>query len=190
MRWLTLYARSRQVPASLAAMLIGTVAVWALAGSGDARSAPLLPVLALAAGATVASVGLGGQDVALDRTAAVRWRVRRTAHVLLIGLVVCAMPLVPGVLGEDLAPAGFLVRDAAGLTGLAAAGAAVFGARYAWTPPVAWLSVSMVAPSPEGVPEEVAGWLLLPPGTPAATWTALTLAALGTALYALAGPRR
>jgi hypothetical protein len=190
LRWLTLYARSRQVPASLAAVLIGTVAVWALAGNGDGRSAPLLPVLALAAGATAASVGLGGQDVALDRTAAIRWRLRRTAHVLLIGTVVCAVPLVLQVLGEDLATAGFLVRDAAGLTGLVAVGAALFGARYAWTPPIAWLSVSVVAPSPEGLPEEVAGWLLLPPGTPVATWTALVLAALGTTVYALAGPRR
>ncbi|MCL6736149.1 hypothetical protein [Streptomyces neyagawaensis] len=190
MRWLTLYARSRQVPASLAAVLVGAVAVWALAGNGDGRSAPLLPVFALAAGVTAASVGLGGQDVALDRTAAIRWRVRRTAHVLLIGTVVCAVPLVLGALGEDLATAGFLARDAAGLTGLVAAGAAGFGARYAWTPPIAWLSVSMVTPSPEGLPEEVAGWLLLPPGTPAATWTALALAALGTTVYALAGPKR
>lgn len=34
MRWLTLYARSRQIPASLAAVLISAVAVAALAPDG------------------------------------------------------------------------------------------------------------------------------------------------------------
>ncbi|MEU2056357.1 hypothetical protein [Streptomyces bungoensis] len=34
----------------------------------------------------------------------------------------------------------------------------------------------------------VATRMLLPTGTPAATWTALCLAVVGTTLYALAGP--
>lgn len=73
MRWLTLYARSRQVPASLAALLIGAVAVWPLARDGSGGPGdPRLPVLVLATGAMAASVGLGGQDLALDRTAADR----------------------------------------------------------------------------------------------------------------------
>jgi hypothetical protein len=189
-RWLTLYARSRQVPASLASVLLSAVAVWALAGDGDGRGAALLSALALAAGATAASVGLGGQDAALDRTAAIRWPPRRAAHVLLIGAAVCAVPLVQHALGEGLAAPAFVVRDGAGLTGLVALGAALFGARYAWTPAFAWLGFSVVAPHPQSVPAEVAGWPLLSPGTPAATWTAVALAALGTAVYAVAGPRR
>ncbi|WP_226967263.1 ATP-binding cassette domain-containing protein [Streptomyces phaeolivaceus] len=64
------------------------------------------------------------------------------------------------------------------------------GARYAWTPPVAWLSSVVFAPTPTSVPTQVATWMLLPPGTAAATWTAVTLAITGTAAYALAGPRR
>lgn len=69
-----LYARSRQVPASLAAVVISAVAVWTLArdgggGPGDPRSA----VLVLATGAMAVSIGLSGQDIALDRTAAIRW---------------------------------------------------------------------------------------------------------------------
>ncbi|MFE7835478.1 hypothetical protein ACFU53_05230 [Streptomyces sp. NPDC057474] len=191
MRWLTLYARSRQVPASLAAVVISAVAVWALARDGGGGPGdPKLPVFVLVAGMTAASIGLGGQDLALDRTAAIRWRPRRAAHVLLIGTVVGAVLLaVQAMGGQDLAPAAFVVRDSAGLMGLAALGAVVCGARYAWTLPIAWLSFSVFAPSPTSVPMQAATWMLLPPGTTTATWTALALAVTGTAAYAFAGPR-
>ncbi|AXK36381.1 hypothetical protein DVA86_31160 [Streptomyces armeniacus] len=191
MRWLTLYARARHVPASLAAVVLSAVAVWALAGDGGRGPGdPRLPVLALAAGAMAASTGLGGHDLALDRTAAIRWAPRRAAHVVLIGTAVCAALLAAQALGEDLATLAFVVRDGAGLAGLAAAGAAVCGARYAWTLPFGWLSFALFAPPPSGVPAQMATWMLVPPGTAAATWTAAVLAAAGTAAYALAGPRR
>ncbi|AXG81781.1 hypothetical protein [Streptomyces paludis] len=188
MRWLTLYARSRQVPASLAAVLISAVAVWALAGDGGAG--PQMTVLVLAMGAMAASAGLGGQDLALDRTAAIPWVPRRAAHVLLAGAVVAAVLLAVQALGEPLGTAAFIVRDSAGLMGLAALGAALAGAPYAWTLPFGWLSYTFFAPPPTGVPSQVAAWMLLPPGTPAGTWTALTLTVAGTAAYAVAGPRR
>ncbi|MGW0707552.1 hypothetical protein ACWD4G_16580 [Streptomyces sp. NPDC002643] len=191
MRWLTLYARSRQVPASLATVVISAVAVWALArnggeGSEGARSA----VLVLTAGVTALSIGLGGQDPELDRTAAIRWRYRRAAHVLLAGAVVGAVLCAVQTLGADLATTAFVVRDSAGLIGLVALGAAVCGARYAWTPPIVWLSFSLFAPAPTSVPTRVAAWMLVPPGTAAGTWTALTLAVGGTVAYAIGGPRR
>jgi hypothetical protein len=190
-RWLTLYARSRQVPASLAAVVISAVAVWTLArdegaGPGD----PRLPVLVLATGAMAASIGLGGQDLALDRTAAIRWAPRRAAHVLLAGAVVGAVLLTVQAMGEDMTTTAFVVRDSAGLMGLAALGAALSGGQYAWTLPFAWLSFSFFAPPPTSTPMRVATWMLLPPGTAAGTWTALILAAAGTAAYAFAGPRR
>ncbi|WP_180687390.1 hypothetical protein [Streptomyces gossypiisoli] len=191
MRWLTLYARSRQVPASLAAVAISAATVWALARDGnDGPGDPRLPALVLAAGATAASIGLGGQDLALDRTAAIRWVPRRAAHVLLIGTVVGAVLLAVQTMGEDLATTAFVVRDSAGLMGLVAVGATVFGAQYAWTLPISWLALSLFAPPPTSTPTEVATWMLLPPGTTAATWTALALAVTGTAAYAVAGPRR
>ncbi|NLU71393.1 hypothetical protein HCC61_01545 [Streptomyces sp. HNM0575] len=191
MRWALLYARSRQVPASLAAVVISAAAVWALARDGHAGpSDPRLPALALTMGATAGSIGLGGQDVALDRTAAIRWVPRRTVHVLLIGAVVAAALTAVQSLGEDLAALAFVVRDSAGLTGLAAAGAVLLGARHAWTLPVAWLAFTLVAPPSADVPMQVMTWMLLPPGTTAGTWTALALAAGGTTAYALAGPRR
>ncbi|BBC31433.1 hypothetical protein SGFS_027270 [Streptomyces graminofaciens] len=191
MRWLTLYARSRQVPASLAAVVISAVAVWALARDGGGGPVdPRLPVLALTAGVTAASIGLGGQDLALDRTAAIRWLPRRAAHALLIGAVVASVFLAVQTPGEALATTAFLVRDSAGLAGLVALGAAVCGTPYAWTPPIAWLSLALFAPPPTGLPAQVATWPLLPPGTPTGTWTALLLAAAGTTAYAVAGPRR
>ncbi|KFG01756.1 membrane protein [Streptomyces scabiei] len=191
MRWLTLYARSRQVPGSLAALLISTVSVWAFARDGGGPGDPKMAVFVLVAGVAAASIGLGGQDLALDRTAAISWRPRRAAHVLLIGVVVAATLLAVQTTGGDaLAVAAFVVRDSAGLTGLAALGAVVCGARYAWTLPLAWLSYTVVAVPPTSVPTQVASWMLLSPGTPTATWTALTLAVTGTTAYALVGPRR
>ncbi|MFB9504687.1 hypothetical protein ACFFS2_05510 [Streptomyces aurantiacus] len=191
MRWLMLYARSRQVPASLAAVVISAVAGWALARDGGAGPAdPRLPVLVLATGAMAASVGLGGQDLALDRTAAISWLPRRAAHVLLAGAVVAAVLLTVQTMGEPMADTAFVVRNSAGLMGLAALGAALAGAQYAWTLPFAWLAFALFAPPPTNVPMQMATWMLLPPDTTTATWTALTLTAAGTTAYALTGPRR
>lgn len=191
MRWLTLYARSRQVPASLAAVVVSAVAAWALSRNGGGGPGdPRLPVLVLAAGAMAASTGLSGQDLALDRTAAIRWMPRRAAHVLLAGAVVGTALLAVRATGEDMASTAFVVRDSAGLMGLAALGAALTGGQYAWTLPFAWLSFAFFAPPPTSGPTQVASWMLLPPGTAAGTWTALALTVAGTAAYAVAGPRR
>ncbi|MEV7508472.1 MULTISPECIES: hypothetical protein [unclassified Streptomyces] len=192
MRWLVLYARSRQVPAALAVAVAvaGAPAVWALAGDGGAAPGDPRPAaLVLTVVAAVASTGLGGQDHALDRTAAIRWWTRRTAHVLLAGTAACGMVLGLRVLGADLATTAFVVRDAAGLMGLAALGAAVCGAAHAWTLPVGWLALSSFSPPLTGVPLEAVTWMLQPPGTVAATCTALTLTATGTIAYAVTGPR-
>lgn len=190
MRWLALYARSRHVPASLVALLVGALAAGVLADGAGGPGDPRAPALVLAGGAMAVSVGLGGQDLALDRTAALRWLPRRAAHVLLAGTAVAGSLLAARALGADPAGTGFVVRDAAGLMGLAALGAAVTGGRYAWVAPFVWVAFVFFAPPPRSVPTQVASWPLLPDGTPAATWTAVTLAAVGTVAYAVAGPRR
>lgn len=155
-------------------------------GSGD----PRLPVIVLATGVTSASIGLSGQDLALDRTAAIRWAPRRTAHVLLCGAVVGAVLLTVRAMGSDRATTAFVVRDSVGLMGLVAPGAALSSGRYAWTLPFAWPSFSFFAPPPTTTPTRVASWMLLPPGTAAGTWTAAVLAVFVTVAYAVAGPRR
>lgn len=186
-----LYARSRRVPASLAAVAAGAVAVCALArivgtGPGD----PRLATLVLAAGVTALSVGLGGQDLGLDRTAAIRWRPRRAVHVLLCGVLAGAVLLAAQTAGGQPAALAFTVRNSAGLMGLVALGAAWCGSPYAWIPPFAWVAVSLVVPPAADGPARVLTWMLLPPGTAAGTWTALALAVTGTAVYATGGPRR
>ncbi|MEV7425815.1 hypothetical protein [Streptomyces sp. NPDC091212] len=197
MRWLTLYARSRQVPASLAAVLISAVVVWALAdGGGGEPGKSGSAALVVVTGAMVASIGFAGQDLALDRTAAIRWTARRAGHVLLAGAVVAAAPLGARTLGEDLATAEFIVRDSAGLMGLAALGAVVCGRQYAWTLPVGWFMIAYFAPpatsttGTTSTPMELATWMLLPPDATTGIWSAAVLAVAGTVTYAVAGPRR
>ncbi|MEW1697144.1 hypothetical protein [Streptomyces sp. NPDC091278] len=191
MRRLTLYARSRQAPASLAVSVGSALTVWALARiSGGSLEDPRLSTLVLFAGVAAFSVGLGGQDLALDRTAAIRWMPRRAAHLLLCGAFVGGVLLATQALGGQPVSPSFVARNSAGLLGLVALGAAWGGAAYAWLPPFAWLSVSFVAPPSTGTVSQVLGWMLREPGAQAATWTAVVLAVVGTTVYVVGGPRR
>ncbi|MFB6890298.1 hypothetical protein ACFCX4_13385 [Kitasatospora sp. NPDC056327] len=191
MRWLTLYARSRRLPAALAALAAGAAAVWWLARFGDGGTAgPRTSALVLAGGVMVLSPGLGGPDPALDRTAAIRWPLHRTAHVLLCALLAGSVLLALRAADGQPPDPGFVLRDAAGLAGLAALGAACLGPPYAWLPPFGCLAAALtVPPGPDPV-IRILTWPVLPPGTAPAGWTALALAVTGTAAYALAGPRR
>ncbi|WP_269856104.1 hypothetical protein [Streptomyces sp. RPT161] len=188
MRWLILYACSRQVPSSAAAVALVELAVWALDGPGSVDVG--IAVLVLTANVAAASVGLGGQDAALDRTAAIRWMPRRAAHVLLAGAVAGAALLAVQAAAAKLAPAVLVVRDSAGLVGLAALGAVLRGARFAWTLPIGWLAFSLLVPVPPGIAGEVGGWVIISPAPMVSTATGWALLATGTVLYATAGPRR
>ncbi|MEU8925749.1 hypothetical protein AB0D10_33275 [Kitasatospora sp. NPDC048545] len=188
MRWLSLYARSRQMPGAAAAIALVTAAAWALVEPGQANLGTA--VLVLGAHVAAASAGLGGPDVVLERTAAIRWMPRRVAHVLLIGAVAGLMLLSARTVGVDLAPAEVVVRDSAGLVGLAALGATLFGAAFAWTLPTGWLGVTLLVPTPDGTVGEVLKWMVHPPGTATSAAVAWALFATGTVVYAVAGPRR
>ncbi|MCX2928540.1 hypothetical protein [Streptomyces sp. NEAU-W12] len=190
MRWLILYARSRQVPTSAAAVALVALAAWAFNQDDAGPVNPGIAVLILTANVAAASVGLGGQDAALDRTAAIRWMPRRAAHVLLAGAVAGAALLAVQATGAKLAPAALVVRDSAGLVGLAALGAVLCGARFAWTLPVGWLAFTLLVPAPPGIAGEVSNWMIISPATTASAATAWGLVATGTVLYAAAGPRR
>ncbi|MER7754836.1 hypothetical protein [Kitasatospora sp. NPDC097643] len=190
MRWLTLYARSRQVPASATAVALVALAAWAFNQDGPGPVSLGTAVLVLTANVVAASVGLGGRDAALERTAAIRWVPRRAAHVLLIGAFAGAALLTVQAVGARLAPGEVVVRDSAGLVGLAALGAALWGAQSAWTLPTGWLAFTLLAPVPGGTVGEVLDWMTFPPGTAASTGTAWALLVTGTAVYAVAGPRR
>ncbi|MFD7591539.1 hypothetical protein ACFV6D_00705 [Kitasatospora sp. NPDC059812] len=196
MRWLMLYARSRQVSTSAAAVALTALVVWAFNRGGgtdgmDADAINPIVYFVLAASVAAGSVGLGGQDAALDRTAAIRWAPRRAAHALLIGVVTGAALLAVQAVGPRFAPTEVVVRDTAGLAGLAALGAVLCGAHLAWTLPTAWLAFAVLSPPlPPNTVGKAFGWMSYPPGTEASTWTAVALLVTGAGVYALAGPRR
>ncbi|MFF2951555.1 hypothetical protein ACFVVU_09495 [Kitasatospora sp. NPDC057965] len=188
MRWLSLYARSRQVPGTAAAVALVTLVVWALVEPGPAD--PQTAALVLAAHVAAASVGLGGPDVTLERTAAIRWMRRRAAHVLVIGTVAGLALLSVRTVGVEVAPGAVVVRDSAGLVGLAALGAALFGAAFAWTLPTGWLALTVVVPTPGGTVGQVLKWMVFPPGTTTSAAVAWALFTTGTLVYSVTGPRR
>lgn len=182
MRWLTLYARSRQIPLAAGLVLLVTMGIWGLGKIWDGPGAgPVLAALALSAGAAVAGTSLGASDFALERTAAIVWFPRRALHVVGVAVVIGGL-----LLAARLSTPDFAVRDSLGFAGLAALGAVVAGGQYAWIPPITWLAVAFVVPTGP----RVLLWLVQPSGTPAATVTAVTLAVLGTAAYAAFGARR
>ncbi|UOZ07824.1 hypothetical protein [Amycolatopsis sp. WQ 127309] len=187
MRWAILYARSRQLPAAFAALLVATFGLWFL---GRDSWDTLLVVLTLAAGIAVAAIGLSGQDPDLDRAAALPWPVRRFAHLALIGVATGALVLGVQHLGTPIVDLSIIVRDAAGLAGLAGLAATVAGGQFGWTLPLAWCAIGPFVPDDDSTGARIAAWMLQPPATTAATWTAAVLALTGATTYAARGGRR
>jgi hypothetical protein len=144
-----------------------------------------MPAWAVAA----AAVGLSGHDAALDRTAATPWAPRRAAHLLVVGLFAAGVSAAFRAATGDPEPAATVIRDSAGLLGLAAVAATVFSGPFGWTLPLGWCAAALLVPPTTDLPAQVATWMLLPAGTPAAAWTALVLAAVGGAAHAWHGPR-
>jgi hypothetical protein len=170
MRVLTLYLRSRAVPQVLAGVAVAAVGL-SLLGTDI-----WLVAMAVAVGVSMASTGLGGQDVALDRTGAVPWPLWRAVHLVVTGAVMVA---VFGWSGLEVT-----FRAAVGLTGLAAVGATFLGHQLAWLPPVVWLLVTITLP----VTNDVVMWLVRPVGTTASTVTAVVIGLVGLVCYASRGP--
>ncbi len=167
MRALLLYARSRHVPASVAAAALCCLLVRVVTPSAD----PRWPALAITAAVCALTTGLTGQDTDLDRTAAWPWPVYRLAHVL-------AIAGAAAVLVAGTAPMAFTVRGCVGMTGLAALGAALFGGHLAWTLPCAWFAVTFFTHS----------WLFASTDSLVAACVAVTFGVVGTAVYVLFQP--
>lgn len=175
MRWLTLYARSRQIPVAFAAILAAVAGIgWLAQPDGN----PRLAALAAALGVAGAATGLGGQDLRLDRTAAIVWPLRRAAHLIVIAAVVTA-----AVLATRIASAEFVLRDG---VGLAALGATLLGATAAWALPIGWVALAMVVPPSSEALDQVLTWMMQPPGTP----TAIVCVCAGGLAYTLFGCHR
>jgi hypothetical protein len=179
-----LYARSRRAPSAVAAVLVTSTLVWVLARlSGSPGVEFRLAVLGLAVVAAVTATGLSGADPMLDRTAATNWSLLRVAHLAVVAVLgtVAALPV---------SQFGIALRDAVGLTGLAAVGVTLLGVRFGWLVPVVWAAVSMmITQAPDGgLLMAVATW----PASPSdrtATLIGMVLGLGGGLAYVLRGPR-
>ncbi len=191
MRWLHLYVRSRQIPLALA-VAAGMIALaWALArtfSEAPVINTRLTSVTVMVAVAALTST-LGGADDALDHTAAINWPVRRSWHLLLTTVAIVGLLLLTTATDARFAPLTLVLRNTAGLLGLTALGASLFGPGRAWIAPLTWTLIAIspaVNPSPE-LRTQIVGWLVQPVGTTAATVCAAVLAVTGLAGYALRG---
>jgi hypothetical protein len=194
MRWLGLYARSRGVPAALAVAVGAVALVWAAwAGFSDARTVNERGVtLTVMFGVAAFARTLSGPDDALEHTAAIRWPLRRFLHLVLVGAVIVALLLPTLATDARFTPVALVLRNTAGLLGLTALGAALFGAALSWVAPVTWTVIS-VLPFLDGstaVGLQILGWLIQPTGTTAATVCAVVLAAAGLVAYSWRGGPR
>ncbi|WP_439657251.1 hypothetical protein ACSHWB_33315 [Lentzea sp. HUAS TT2] len=187
MRPLALYARSRGLHAALAVLPVVVLIAW------SALHKPWTPLsvsLTALAAVLVVSVGLTGQDPELDRSTAVPWQWWRLGQLLLAAVAAAAAVLLVQKLGHEPFPAEFVVRDAAGMVGLAGLAATVAGARFAPAAPVLWWAVAAIMPPGTSATARVVTWPLGSPDDAVTTWTAGVLFVAGVAAYSARGGRR
>ncbi|MBP2324653.1 hypothetical protein JOF56_005038 [Kibdelosporangium banguiense] len=176
LRLVTLYTRSRFVPAALAATVAGTLGAAAL-DTADLRLLSILIGLGVSAGV----VGLGGADVQLERTGAISWQTWRLCHLVIVIAVVTGLTVAAG-----LGTFGIILRDTAGLTGLGALSATVLGSQLAWVAPFVWCAIAAVFPIAD---EEALMWMIQPTQSGTATAVASVLGVVGAGVYLSRGPR-
>jgi hypothetical protein len=196
-RPLTLYLRSRSVPAGIAVLLGCAVSLWALGLAVDNRhSRSLLVLLATVAAVVVIAPGLAGPDHDLDRAAAIAWSPRRAIHVVVAAAIVVGLLGATAQVGAPMSGLALIARNTAGLAGLVALGAVALGAARATLLPILWAVLAMQVTPPMGAPpdrpvyKEMLTWLAQPIGSTPATVTAVLLGVVGTLAYALFGSRR
>ncbi|MEW2509009.1 hypothetical protein [Streptomyces sp. NPDC046870] len=194
MNGLLLYARSRALPATLAA-LTGTAAfaLWA-AGRLDAyldpdRRVPIVALAPLLASAVIGASLYSASDE-LDRTAVRRWWPRRLGQLTVLAAL-AALLVVPAVLGHaDTFGPPAVIRNTLGCTGVTATAAVLLGARLSWLPAFAYVTaVYLGSSAARGRAATVWAWPMQPGAQPGAWAVALAAFALGAALYAARGAR-
>ncbi|MEU0002779.1 hypothetical protein ABZ079_00340 [Streptomyces sp. NPDC006314] len=194
MTGLLLYARSRALPATLAA-LAGTTAfaVWAADRLGTYldpdRRVPIVALAPLLAAAVIGTSLYSASDE-LDRTAVRPWWPRRLVQLgALTALAAAVLPLA--VLGHpELFGPPAVIRNTLGCTGVTAAAAVLLGARLSWLPAFGYVSaVYLGSHGAHGRAATVWAWPMQPGAQPGAWAAALTAFTLGAALYAVRGAR-
>lgn len=183
MRWLALYLRSRRAAASTGIALASVAVLGVLAAVSESDlTKTVLALFAVTVVVSVAATSLTGPDPALERTAALDWRVRRTVHVVAVGAVAA------GATALGL-PSDLVVRNTIGLTGLTALGVVVLGGGLAWCVPMVWTVAGVTAAlSSRTPPAPLLTWPVQPADSGPATVAACVLGAAGLVAYAVAGP--
>ncbi|MER7680355.1 hypothetical protein [Streptomyces sp. NPDC096934] len=191
---LALFARSRAVPATLAALVCAALLTRWAATVPDVFLDPhrRVPLLSLAPLTVSAAIGTGlhvyGRD--LDDTAVRPWWPRRLAHLLVLtalaaGTLALAVPGDAQVFGTV-----GMVRNTLGAVGVTALGAVLCGARAGWMPTTLYFSaVYLSAASPHMRRATLLAWPVQAGPERAAWAAALALFTLGAGLYAVRGAR-
>jgi hypothetical protein len=188
MRWLALYARSRQVAVPILALVLGTALLLGLSRwLWDGRVGIPSMIIVMTLGLAAASPGLAGSDHDLDRTASFSWPPRRATHLIGLGVVTTGLSLAINATLDSGLPAGVILRDVAGQVGLLGLGVALIGGSFGWCLPFLFMVLAQV-PGMSEVP--VAGWLVQPADTVSATLTAAAAVTAGLLSYLTFGPRR
>jgi hypothetical protein len=134
------------------------------------------------------SITLSSTDDQLDRTAALPWPPRRMAHLLGLAAAVSVLLVLTLMTGMTFGPLSFVVRDALGLTGLAALGAVLLGPHRAWFLTVAWCTPVIILSA--GGRRPALTWMIQPVDSQPAALTATVLAVAGIVGYSVLGPPR
>ncbi|MFG3526274.1 hypothetical protein ACGF8B_05995 [Streptomyces sp. NPDC047917] len=191
-----LYLRSRALP--LTAATLAGIALVAARAADWLQDQPhfdhtaRVPVVVLAPLLASAAIGTGlhSHSDELDRTAVRRWWPRRLLHLLVLTALAAGAlaAAVPGHPEEFGVPA--MVRNVLGATGVAAASAALLGARLSWLPMTVYGgAVYLTAPRAPGGAAAVWAWPMQP-GPQGAAWAvAVTVCAAGAALLVVRGAR-
>jgi hypothetical protein len=184
MRLLVLYLRSRQAPLATTGAVGSVVSLWQINQATDRRMAGLIALLAVVAATAAAGPGLAELDVDLDRTAVIAWPLWRATHVITAGIAVVSIVTATALTGHQLAPAGQVLRDATGMAGLLALGAASLGAGRAWILPLAWTLLGQIVAlrlwsPPASAYQQALTWMHQPTASTAATVTAVALGVTG-----------
>jgi hypothetical protein len=194
---MTLYLRSRAVPATAVVVLCCAVTLWALGlAIGSPAGRALAALLVALAGTAALAPGLASADLDLDRASAIAWPPRRAAHVVVAGAAVASLLAATALAGERMTGNGLIARNVAGLAGLVALGAAIVGAARAPLLPVVWTALVLRYAPPMGQPptrpayKVMLTWMVQPTDALWATTAAVILAVAGTLVYALLGSRR
>jgi hypothetical protein len=184
-----LHLASRRLPASLLALVTVAAALritltWT---PGAGPYSVMFPLIVTTAAAAVVSVTTHSPIGEAERATGLRLPLLRLGTVLALACAACAV-LTLGAVGGHLAlGVTALLRDLAGLTGLALLTATGLGAALSWTGPLAYLVISIYAVQEAWVTPWL--WPARPAGDRDGAICALLVFAAGVAAVTLRGPR-